>query len=217
MRSYERSRRTTSRRRSVRTRHVRASAQRENAQTRRDTTLTLSASRTLTSLAVVTQPRSPRARRKSAQLSPAAAYPIGTPTNGVLSNTGPLATAAWLVERGLISSEARWYAEILLSTSSLPPDEESPTLLRVELFSEEWGFAFRHAGKASWIRVTDVPFVHGRDDHNLLAVTPALRTFGALVRNIEARFDVRFAPDEAVIRSSLFGAEPAIRAWIGDW
>jgi hypothetical protein len=44
-----------------------------------------------------------------------------------------------------------------------------------------------------------------------------LRTFGKLVRTIEQRFDLRFAADSAVIRTSLSGAEPTIRAWIGAW
>jgi hypothetical protein len=148
---------------------------------------------------------------------PSSVHPIGTPTSGVSPNTGPLATAAWLVARELTPPGPRWYAEILLGTSETPPDDDSPTLLRVELFSEEWGFWFRREDQVSWIRVTDVPFVHGRDDHGLLAATPALRTFGSLVRLVEERFDIHFVAESVVIRSSVFGAEPAIRAWIGAW
>lgn len=150
-------------------------------------------------------------------MPPTPDHRIGTPTTGVSTNTGPLATAAWLVARGLTPAPSRWDAEILLGASNHPPDDDSPTLLRVELFSEEWGFSFRHDAKTSWIRVTDLPFVHGRDDHGLLAATPALRAFGSLVRTLEARFELRFAVEAAVVRSSLLGAESAIRTWIGDW
>lgn len=150
-------------------------------------------------------------------MSPAPGHSLGTPATGVSPNTGPLATAAWLVARGLTPAPSRWNAEILLGTSAVPPDEESATLLRLELFSEEWGFAFRHDDKTSWIRVTDLPFVHGRDDHGLLAMTPALRAFGSLVRNLEARFELQFVVEAAVVRSSLVAAESAIRGWIGDW
>ena len=146
-----------------------------------------------------------------------AAHPIGTPVPGVSPNTGPLASASWLLERNLTSPEQRWYVEVALGTGDAPPDDDTGTLLRIELFSEEWGFWFRHADQVSWIRVTDLPFVHGRDDHALLRDTPALRTFGKLVRALERRFDVSFAPEHARIRTSLFGSEAAIRDWLTSW
>lgn len=171
----------------------------------------------LTSLDAVTQSRTARARRKTGGPQPPAVHPIGTPTNGVSPNTGPLATAAWLAARGLIPSEARWYAEILVGTSADTLDEEESTLLRIELFSEEWGYCFRHGGKVSWIRVTDVPFMHGRDEHSLLGDTRALTGFGTLVRAIESRFGISFDPRSAVIQTNLFGADGAIREWIETW
>lgn len=142
-------------------------------------------------------------------------HPLGTPS--IRANTGPLATAAWLVARGLVTGEPRWFVEIVIGTSNEAPDEDAPTLLRIELFSEEWGFWFRHAGQQSWIRVTDLPFVHGRDEHALLAETPALRRFGSLVRALERRFDVAFVVDAAAITTSLSGGEPAIREWLRTW
>ena len=123
-----------------------------------------------------------------------------------------MAGGAWLASAG-----GRWDAVVLLGTSDAAPDDDTPTMLRLELFSEEWGFSFRHEGKVSWIRVTDLPFVHGRDDHGLLVAVPRLRNFASLVRALEARFELRFAVEAAMIRSSLLGAEPAIRAWIGAW
>jgi hypothetical protein len=163
----------------------------------------------------VTDSRSPRPARKSAQRAVASAHPIGTPNKGLSPNTGPLASAAWLVMRGLVSREPRWYVELTLGTTGVTGEE--PTLLRLELYSEEWGFWFRHDDKISWIRVTDVPFVHGRDDHRLLAETPALKNLGSLVRALERRFGVRFDLEAASIRTSLFGAEPAVREWIRSW
>ena len=177
----------------------------------------LSARRTLSSLDGVSDSRSPRARRKSAQPPLSTPHPIGTPTNGVSPNTGPLASAAWLVARGLTPREARWYAEIEIATSERELEGDLPTLLRVEVFSEEWGVWFRRGDKVSWIRVTDVPFVHGRDDHGLLAITPPLKKIGTLVHELERRFGFRFVIETAVIRTSMFGAEPAIREWIGSW
>jgi hypothetical protein len=143
--------------------------------------------------------------------------PIDTPTKGVSPNTGPLAAAAWLLARGLTAPDARWNVEILLGTSEAHPDEDAPTLLRVELFSEEWGFWFRHEDRVSWIRVTDLRFAHGRDEHEMLRATPALKDFGSLVHAIEARFDISFRRESAAIRTSLRDADAAIRAWIGDW
>jgi hypothetical protein len=165
----------------------------------------LSAAR-ISSLDAVSDARSPRPRRKSAQ-----------PPLGISSNTGPLATTAWLIERGLSSREPRWFVEIMIGTSDGFPDKDAATLLRIELFSEEWGFWFQHDNKVSWIRVTDLRFVHGRDEHSLLRETPALGNLGALVRALEKRFDVRFVVETPLIRTNLFGAEPAINEWLRSW
>jgi len=132
-------------------------------------------------------------------------------------NTGPVAAAAWLAELGLHSEEPRWHVEILIGAGHDAPHDDAPTLLRVDLYSEEWGYLFRHAARESWIRVTDVPFVHGRDDHGLLPGTPKLRNLGALARCLEARFEIRLSLPDAVIRTSLRGADLAIRTWLAVW
>lgn len=144
-----------------------------------------------------------------------AIHPLVTPA-GLSPNTGPLATAAWLVARGLRPPTGRWHAEILIDAVG-QDTKSSPTTLRVELFSEEWGMWFRHGELVSWIRVTDVPFVHGRDDHGLLARTPALNKLGTLVRDLERRHQVRFQIEAALIQTNLVDAESAIRDWIGAW
>ncbi len=84
----------------------------------------------------------------------------------------------------------------------------------LELFSDEWGYKFEHADKVSWIRVTDVPFIHGRDDHQLIRITPALKNIGRLVQDLEQRFTIKFGRDTAAIKTTLRDAEPAIRDWI---
>lgn len=120
-----------------------------------------------------------------------------------------------MVARGLTPPADRWHAEILIGAHQ--PTGASPTTLLVELFSEEWGFWFRHAEKVSWIRITDVPFVHGRDDHGLLARTPALHKLGTLVRELEDRYKLQFQTKKSAIRTNLVAADPAIREWIGSW
>lgn len=134
-----------------------------------------------------------------------------------MPNTGPLASAAWLLARELTPPTGRWHVEILLGTSPETVDDQATTLLRVELYSEEWGFYFRHDSRVSWIRVTDLPFVHGHDEHGLLSDTPPLKNFGALVRTLESRFSIAFVPRSAAITSNLVVASDAIRSWIESW
>lgn len=119
--------------------------------------------------------------------------------------------------RGLTPHEPRWFVEVTFGVAGAASDKDDTTQLRIELFSEEWGFWFRREGKVSWVRVTDVPFVHGRDEHALLRDTPALKNIGRLVRALEERFDIRFDRDAPLIRTSLLGTEQTIRDWIAAW
>lgn len=50
----------------------------------------------------------------------------------------------------------------------------------------------------------------------LLAMTPALKRFGTLFRDLEARYRIFFPRHHAAIRSDLQGGEPMIRAWISS-
>ena len=133
-------------------------------------------------------------------------HPLGTPRRGLSANTGALASAAWLVQRGLETNQPKWFAEIVLT------DGESR--LQIEIYAEEWGVAFAHVGKQSWIRVTDVPFIHGRDDHELLRHVPPLKQIGGLVRRLEREHGVRLRRDAVKIRTTIAGAEPVIRTWV---
>ena len=124
------------------------------------------------------------------------------------ANTGPLATASWLLSRGLTPPSNKWNVQVTLRVAEAE--------LRIELFGEEWGFRFEHADKVSWIRVTDLPFVHGRDEHELLKDTPSLKNFGALLHKLERRFSIDFDRDQGEIETSLRDAEPAIRDWLAS-
>jgi hypothetical protein len=168
--------------------------------------------------------RQPRPRRKSSTIRlPAehehapSAHPIGTPP-GLRTNTGPMASAAWLAERELYPRDPRWSIAIAIGTSSDSPpvdfDPAATTRLQLEIYPEEWGFLFCHTGLISWIRITDVPFVHGRDEHALLKATPPLKRIGQLLYTLEHRHVIRFDRRAAAVHSTLADSESAIRTWV---
>src|SRR3954471_13022343 len=102
---------------------------------------------------------SPRSRLATGHAVPYAAGHESTTTAGML------AARAWFRARALTAPGLlRWNAEILLDVVDQPArdkfDERIDTRFRLEIYSEEWGFLFCHGGQASWIRVTDIPFVH---------------------------------------------------------
>ena len=121
------------------------------------------------------------------------------------STAGWTASAAWLDDRG-VAPVTRWSVTIELGVLD--------TRFRIEIYAEEWGYFFSHHGRASWIRITDVPFAHGRDDFGLLARTPALAEIGALLRALEQEHGVELDREHALVRTTLPSAEPAIRRWI---
>ena len=153
--------------------------------------------------------RSGRARRITRQRGSAGPHPIGTPTRGFSANTGPLASSAWLAGLALAPDHERWFVEIELSSVEAAS-------FKLEVYAEEWGFQLHHDGRSSWIRVTDVPFVHGRDDHALRARVPRLRDIGSFVREIEGSLGVQFDRVAPRISTSIVGAEPVLRAWVAE-
>jgi hypothetical protein len=158
----------------------------------------------------VASSRTSRARTITRPARGAPPHPLGTPTRGLNCNTGSLATAAWLIARGFTTTNPKWFVEIALAAA----DGSEGNALRIELFDQEWGFVFRHRGQESWIRVTDVRFVHGKDDFALLGKVPPLKDLGLLVRALEERFAIRFDRAAAGIQTSVVGAESAIREWV---
>jgi len=93
-------------------------------------------------------------------------------------------------------------------------DEHIATRFHLNIYAEEWGVFFCHAGQSSWIRVTDIAFVHGRDDFKLLASIPSLKDVGLLLRRVEQTHNVRFQRQHASVKTNIVGAEGAIRSWI---
>jgi hypothetical protein len=130
---------------------------------------------------------------------------------------GRSAAAAWLRDRGLEHPTGRWHVEIALDVRPGPApshyDLARDSRFHVDIYSEEWGFMFCHAARASWIRVTDIAFVHGRDDYGLLVTIPALAEIGSLLSSVEATHALRFDRDHARIRTNL-DVTPAVRRWL---
>ena len=116
------------------------------------------------------------------------------------------AVAGWLATLGL-PPVPRWHVEITLAAAPT-------TTLHIGLYEEEWGFAFRHANRASWIRVIDAPFVHGRDDFDLLAVTPELHDMPAFIARLEHHHGITLPRSTGTIRSNIPNALPRVRAWL---
>ena len=135
------------------------------------------------------------------------------------SNAGSLAAFAWLAERGQPRPTTRWFVQIALDVVDQPAqrrfDERADTRFHLDIYSEEWAFFFCHAGRASWIRITDIAFAHGRrDDYALLPRTPELARIGELVRALEAEHELSFRREHAHVRTDL--GEPALLA-IRNW
>ena len=143
--------------------------------------------------------------------------PAGTPTSPLSPNTGPLAAAAWLAARELVPDSPRWSVRIAFDhdhRDTFEIEHEAPsTRFQLEIYAEEWGFVFRHDRKVSWIRVTDIPFVHGHDDHGLLLDAPKLRDLGAFVRRLEQRHAVVLPRHAPLIASTIPGADGVLRRW----
>jgi hypothetical protein len=132
---------------------------------------------------------------------------------------GSIAATAWLDDRGHEPpTHERWHVEIALDVihRRAPSDFDDTTATRfhVDVYAEEWGVYVCHGGRSSWIRVTDVAFVHGRDDFQLLALTPPLRDIAELLQRVESMLDVRFQRQHAAVATNIPRIEPAVRAWI---
>ena len=98
--------------------------------------------------------------------------------------------ASWLVARDLVPQASKWFVTITFSTAS-------GAKFDLEILSEEWGYRFEHEGRVSWIRVTDIAFAHGLDQHELLGQTTKLDNVAAILRSIEKRYGLQF--DESPI------------------
>lgn len=140
---------------------------------------------------------------------------------GGLSTLGSLSAAAWLSARGATAPTLeRWHVEVALDVvqKRAPSefDETTSSRFHLDIYLEEWGVFFCHAGQSSRIRVTDIAFVHGRDDFQLLGVTPQLKDIGWLLRHVESRHGLEFMRAHADIRTNVANVEPAVRSWIAS-
>lgn len=116
------------------------------------------------------------------------------------------AAAAWLRALGL-PSVPRWHVEASLQASAA-------TRFHLNVYAEEWGFAFHHARRSSWIRVTDIAFVHGRDDFGLLAAAPDLLGVSALIDALEQTHAIAFRRSSIKVRSNIRGASRVVKDWL---
>jgi hypothetical protein len=158
--------------------------------------------------------------RQTGALAPADRSSVAS-SGGVTPNVGAVAAATWLRTRGLTApTMQRWHVEIALGVLHRRPptdfDDTTATRFHIDIYMEEWGVYFCHAGRASWIRVTDIAFVHGRDDFQLLGCTPPLKEVGTLLRRVEQAHGLCFERQHAAIRTNLMNIEPAIRSWIAS-
>lgn len=76
------------------------------------------------------------------------------------------------------------------------------------------GIFFCQQGQASWIRVTDVAFAHGRDDFKLLSLMPPLKDLGTLLETIERTHAIRFRREHGCVRTNVARAEAAAKQWL---
>src|SRR5687767_10426177 len=102
-----------------------------------------------------------------------------------------------------------WYVEIELR----PRRSDRAIELDLAIYGNEWGLVFRCDDKLSALRVTDEPFVHGRDDYNLLRELTTLDRIGVLVQALEDRHGIELDLVHARIRSNLGNAHAAVRRW----
>ena len=126
--------------------------------------------------------------------------------NRIFTTLGAEAADRWLRALGL-PTVPRWFVEITM----LGADD---TRFDLNVYMEEWGFTFQHAGRTSWIRVTDVAFVHGRDEHGLLAKTPDLFAISMLLAKLEMDHHISFQRATASVRTNVPDAANVVRDWL---
>ena len=124
----------------------------------------------------------------------------------VFSTLGSEAADRWIRVLAL-QPVPRWHCEITaFATGDWRFD--------LNIYAEEWGFCFRSTDRTSWIRITDVPFVHGRDDFQLLGKTPDLLSICVLLAELEAAHGIAFARATASVRTNLADAAGIVRDWL---
>lgn len=143
---------------------------------------------------------------------PRPAHPwYGSYPTGMMNTIGARESVAWLENRGLDARNTpQWYVEVTL----VAPDAGRDVRFELNIYPEEWGYILRVDSRVSSIRITDIAFVHGRDDHQLLPMTPELARVGDLIAAIETRKIVAFRRRQAEVRSNLTRATSVVRTWL---
>jgi hypothetical protein len=131
---------------------------------------------------------------------------VPTPATDGTFHHGRDEAAAWLRMLGL-HEPGRWHVEVALQASA-------GSQFQLNVYAEEWGFAFSHARRSSWIRVTDVPFVHGRDDFGLIRRLPALAALGTFLAELESEHEIKLLRSSVRVRSNVQHATAAVRRWL---
>lgn len=119
---------------------------------------------------------------------------------------GADAAERWLRAIGL-TPVPHWHAEIAIFA-------DGDSRFDLNVYAEEWGYFLQHAGRTSWIRTTDVAFVHGRDEFGLLVKTPDLLGINAFIADLEVDHQLSFRRATASVRSNISGAAQVIRDWL---
>jgi hypothetical protein len=148
--------------------------------------------------------------------TPSSPHPIGTPSAGMPPVSA--AVAAWLRDRGIYPATGKpWRVQIALEVNDRPATFGfAATKLHITIEPASWGYVFTHGDRTSTIHVTTFATARDQDEHRLLAMTPALKRFGTLVRDLEARYRIFFPRHHAALRTDLPGGEPMIRAWLSS-
>jgi hypothetical protein len=138
---------------------------------------------------------------------------------GMWTTIGARESMDWLDARGLIVVQGkRWFVEIGLDVvdrpASLTYSGDTDTRFHLNVYPEEWSVFFCHGSRASWVRVTDEAFVHGRDEHHLLGELSSIARVEDLLETLEKRYHLEFRRDRALIRSNVVGAKAAVRDWL---
>src|SRR5689334_6122378 len=111
-----------------------------------------------------------RTRNGSSGMPPLDKSTRGKVETGGASNltAGALAASTWLRNLATAPAQPQWHVEVSLDVldviAPLEFDETTASRFHIDIYSSEWGLYVCHGGQSSWIRITDVAFMHGRDD-----------------------------------------------------
>src|SRR5687767_1983330 len=119
---------------------------------------------------------------------------------------GRAEAAAWLEAMGL-QAAPRWHVEV-----SVPAGDS--TVFHLNVYAEEWGFALHHGDRSSWIRVTDIPFVHGRDQFGFITRVPPLRSIARFLAALELDHDIKWQWSDAAVLSNIAHANQVVSRWL---